>query len=854
MDLGFLSSSYPAGDYTNRDNLFMSLGSFWTQVFQEQGTLRGYTLAMAEELIQSYYNLIDILNSYSVKDVPVLARTKWQPLVIKKSEFNHVPIQFAPASVVFGAQPASDSYYAGQTFLFGKAKTPSSWVYSLAPNTPLRKFSVVADRVIGPKVIYVNGVDVIIDPSNVLYFNSDPFQNSSIPRAAIINDNGTPATFVDNNGDKHNDELIILWCYNAENDKNYLYDNFGILFDFKLPSSEKYKAMLQGVFNLFVSGPTVNAIKSVMAAFTGVTPVVNTQETIQDVYSDNIYKYVITDKEVYRFDKDQNLMPGVKAGKVVYGGEILVDVVQYYDALIKPNWWSSVSSAPQVGLSTHIFLGDYKHQLFFSTSTSLVTLDAKGKIVFPVLGTPGDVLEFNKFINLPENINANKKALGLKNPGNTAVIVPANFIFNNFIKNNTALLKFNFYSPADVSIFFSYYPLLQKYLPAHIYTLLYVNLNLSADVYGKMNSRYSIPALPGVSLSVDGSNSDGSRPTTGVEDSNYYKDYKSRLFSLSKTPSTSTISSINGASFRGEDGTGQNLYCPINSLLSPSGSFTFTGWFRATENSSSFIHSIIGGPVWDTYMIRLWPNGKLRFDIYRDGIDPLLNGASGYVAAETPNSTVQLNTWHFFTAAFNSSTQKAYISVDNGTVYQSTAVGTSKVNSRSVGNNRITIAGACNGAAQFFQGAISSIGYWNTLLTTGQITALYNSGVGLTLPPTLGSGLGLNLVSWWELDEPAGSSTYIDSAPYVSGVSGGNHLIQSSVNNATTLSSSYPRPAKVAIPLHSASSLDQFTLTNTQRTAGIPRAFDGKVFTSIPATNPPPTNATVPTVLLIDFS
>jgi len=836
MDLGFLSSSYPAGDYTNRDNLFMSLGSFWTQVFQEQGTLRGYTLAMAEELIQSYYNLIDILNSYSVKDVPVLARTKWQPLVIKKSEFNHVPIQFAPASVVFGAQPASDSYYAGQTFLFGKAKTPFSWVYSLAPNTPLRKFSVVADRVIGPKAIYVNGVDVIIDPSNVLYFNSDPFQNSSIPRAAIINDNGTPATFVDNNGDKHNDELIILWCYNAENDKNYLYDNFGILFDFKLPSSEKYKAMLQGVFNLFVSGPTVNAIKSVMAAFTGVTPVVNTQETIQDVYSDNIYKYVITDKEVYRFDKDQNLMPGVKAGKVVYGGEILVDVVQYYDALIKPNWWSSVSSAPQVGLSTHIFLGDYKHQLFFSTSTSLVTLDAKGKIVFPVLGTPGDVLEFNKFINRPENINANKKALGLKNPGNTAVIVPADFIFNNFIKNNTALLKFNFYSPADVSTFFSYYPLLQKYLPAHIYTLLYVNLNLSADVYGNMNSRYSIPALPGVSLSVDGSNSDGTRPTTGVGDSNYYKDYKSRLFSLSKTPSTSNAGIVQTSTL---NGTNQFFSIPNNSTIVPSGSFTFAGWFNATSTGTGIV-SIIGGGGSNNYFIRTRSN-NLRIDLY--------DSASTYQQASTPVGSVVTGNWYFFAAGFNSSTRVGFISLNNGAVVSTPQLSTSSVYYNLSAPGTFTIGSAFGGAAQAWPGTISSIGYWNTVLTANQITALYNNGTGLTLSPALAAGLGQNLVSWWELDDAAGSTSYIDSAPYVSGVSGNNHL---TANNGPFVTSS--RSTKIAIPLHSASSLDQFTLTNTQRTAGIPRAFDGKVFTSIPATNPPPTNATVPTVLLIDFS
>jgi hypothetical protein len=836
MDLGFLSSIYPSGDYTNRNNLFMSLGSFWTQVFQEQGTIRGYTLGMAEELIQSYYNLIDVLNSYSIKDTPVLSRTKWQPLIIKRSEFNYVPSQFAPKSTVFGSQPASDAYYAGQTFLFGKSKSASAGVYSLSPNVPLRKFSVIADRVLGPQSVYINGVDVVIDSSNVLYFNSDLFQNSNIPKATIITEKGAPATFVDSNGVKHNDELIILWCYNAENDQNYLYDNFGVLFDFELPSSAAYKAMLEGIFNLFVSGPTVNAIKSIMAAFSGVTPVVNITETIQDIYSDNIYKYVITDKEVYRFKNNQNLIAGAKIGKVVHAGDILVDVVQYYDTLVRPGWWNSILNTPQVGLSSHIFLGNYRHQLFFSTSTSLATLDANGRINFPVLGEAGDVAEFNNFINRPENIAANKKALGLKNPGNTAVIVPADFIFNNFIKNNTVLLKFNFYSPEDVSTFFSYYPLLQKYLPSHVYTVLYVNLNLSADVYGKMNSGYTIPALPGVSLSVDGSNSDGTRPTTGVGDSNYYKDYKNRLFSLSKTPSTSNAGIVQTSIL---NGTNQFFSIPNNSTIVPSGSFTFAGWFNATSTGTGIV-SVIGGGGSNNYFIRTRSN-NLRIDLY--------DSASTYQQASTPIGSVVTGNWYFFAAGFNSSTRVGFISLNNGSVVSTPQLSTSSVYYNPSAPGIFTIGSAFDGAVQAWPGTISSIGYWNTVLTANQITALYNNGTGLTLSPALAAGLDQNLVSWWELDDSAGSTSYIDSAPYVSGVSGNNHL---TANNGPFVTSS--RSTKVAVPLHATSSLDQFTLTNTQRTAGIPRAFDGKVFTSIPATNPPPTNATVPTVLLIDFS
>jgi len=536
MNLGFLSSEYPSNDYTNSNNLYMSLGSFWTQVFQETGTLKGYTLATAEELIQSYYSLIETLNSYSVKEIAIFNKVKWQPLVIQKSKFNYTPIEFAPKSVVFGSQPASDVYYAGQTFRFGKSKSTSNGVFSFSPDFELRKFSIIADKVVSPSTLYLNGVDVVIDSSNLLYFNTDIFSNSNIPKTNLINNNGTPATFVDQNGVTQNDQIIILWCYNAENDTQELYKNFGSLFDLRLDSSKTYKAILEGVINLFVAGPTINAIKSIMAAFNGVLPVINPEEVIQDIYSDNLYNYVITDKVVYKFEKYQNVLKNLNIGSVVHAGDVLVDTVQIYDYLIDRHWWKTVTNTPKIGLSPHIFIGSYKHQLFFSTSPELVTRNINGVINFPVLGNSSDIAQFNSFLNAEENIQSNLAALGLNNPGNTAVIVPADFIFNNFIKNNTALIKFNFYTPDDVAVFFNHFPIIQKYLPPHVYIMLYINLNLSADTYSGMNSRYTIPGFPGAVFSLDGSNYDGTRPKKGANDPGYYKDYKTRLFCLSKTP------------------------------------------------------------------------------------------------------------------------------------------------------------------------------------------------------------------------------------------------------------------------------------------------------------------------------
>ena len=535
MDFGFLSNQYPANDYTDSNNVLVSLGSFWTQVFQEQGTLRGYTLGMAEELIQSYITLVETLNSYSVKDVPVFATTKWQPIIIKKSQFSQTPFKFESNSAVFGSQPQNDRFYSGKTFQFGKPQSPQGSVYSVAPSVPLRKFSVIADRIISPSFVAVNGVHVTTDQDYNLYFNSDIFNDNNIPRASIISDNGTPATFTNAEGFVVNDELMILWCYNAENDAEHIYNNFGQLFEFKLPSSEVYKGMIESIFNLFVSGATVNAIKSIMAAFNGITPVKNSIEIIQEIYSDSLYHYVVTDKEVYRFKPYQQLLP-VSVGDQVYGGDILVDAVQYYDMVVSNDWWKSAISTPKLGLSSQIFLGSYKHQLFFSTTAELVTLSLDGNINFPVLGEAEDVREFNNQLNHPDNKHTVISALGLKNPGSAAVINPVDFLFNNFFKNNTALLKFNFYSEKELSTFFSYFPMMKQYLPSHVYILLYVNLNIPAEEYSRLNSRYSLPDFPSTPLSVDGSLSNGLRVQIYPEDPDYYKNYKDRLFCISESP------------------------------------------------------------------------------------------------------------------------------------------------------------------------------------------------------------------------------------------------------------------------------------------------------------------------------
>lgn len=537
MDFDFISKKFPSNDATDGNKLYKSLGSFWTQIFQEKGTLKGYTLGMAEELIQSYYALTETLNSYSIKDIPIFNLKRWQPITIKKSEFNQVPLNFQKNSAVFGAQPESDRFYSGKVFRFGFPKNNNNNVFSYKPKIKLKKFNLLSNRIISPSIFYINGVDVIVDDFDVLYFNKNIFESKEFPKATIVGEHGEPITFKDINGKLVEDEFIIIWAYHAELDNSNLYDNFGRIFELNLPSSQSYKDILKGIINLFVSGPTIHAIRSIMAAFGGVVPVIEPEEVVEQIYSDNLNKYVITDKNVYTFKTYQNLLKRITVGSTVYGGEILIDLVQYYDFLITPQWWQKEISTPKLALSSHIFLGNYKHQLFLPNSVELISLTTQDNLVFPIQGRPEDVREFHKHINKPENKQELKEKLGLTPNSPSVVINPVDFVFTNILKNNTALLKFNFNAPEELAYFFNFLPLIKDYLPPHVYLLFYINLNLPIDVLDNLNARYSLKDFPNIPLSIDGSLGNGMRPELSADDSmSYYKDYINRLFCISEGP------------------------------------------------------------------------------------------------------------------------------------------------------------------------------------------------------------------------------------------------------------------------------------------------------------------------------
>lgn len=530
--LDFPINNYPTKAETDPEVLYRSLGTFWTNIFQDKLVLRGYTTALAEEIIQRYYDLTEVVNSYSVKDVPIFHKEKWKPILVYKSKFGSEPFVFEQGKATFGPQSENDVYYRDVVFQFGFPKRPTANVYIVNVGDDFKDFGVIADKIFSPSRVFMKGTDVVLI-DGTLYFNYNIFDDPNIARMEVIGENGQVETFIDVNGNTQNEELIILWAYHAELDQNILFNNFGYIFNLHLDNDQFFKDILKAVFDLHVAGPTVANIKTICASFMGIKPITESEETVVEIFTDSRNQFVVTDHNVYKFELEHTLRTDVVVGKTFFVGDILVSAVEYYDNVQTPGWWkSSMTLNNKLALSQYLFLGDYEKQLVFPNELDLITLDAAGNIVFPVEGVSTDVAQFNAHLN-SDTVNkaAIKAEFNLINAGDAAPIQPVDFLMENFLKMNTIFLKFQFISHNEQSKFLALLPILRAQLPPYVYIIFGLDLQIDTESYENLNDATVISFDTGdLTLNSDGSNSTGQIENLAPYG---YRDVETRLFAIS---------------------------------------------------------------------------------------------------------------------------------------------------------------------------------------------------------------------------------------------------------------------------------------------------------------------------------
>lgn len=535
---------YPNTAETNGDVLYAAMGSFWIQTFRDRGVVRSLSISAAEEIFQNYYDLLDTIASYSADDIPAFNRTKWYPVVIKKSELNNSPPRFGDGSV-FGEQPAG-SIYEGETFTFGEPKGATEY-YSFVLKDPVKRLGCITDRILSPaKILAAENDFRLVD--GTVYFKNNPFSISTAAIFNLIGEDGVPETFTDRNNIVQNDQVVVLWAYQVDTDVSNQYFSLGYLFGLRLEEGERFKAVLSAATKLFSKGPAINKITSVIAAFMGIKPVVEAVETVQAIQTTSELKIVVTDKTVYRFDAFYTLRSTVIVGATFYSGDILVNELEFCDYIVSRNWWNTklvpkasiddieatanTVKTPKIYFPPYMFAAAPEFQLGFKNEPDLITRDADGYMRFPVEGTVADVAKFNDYLNRDEaTVEAMGAALGLE-PGEALVVNPLQLIFEIFLKTGTALIRLNLKDLRSFEEFSRFFNIIKNCLPKHVYLLFFIDVPLSVQVYDNLDG--------GTSITIDGdevtdANPDGSNVNGFMDEgvANYNEDPQLRLFSLS---------------------------------------------------------------------------------------------------------------------------------------------------------------------------------------------------------------------------------------------------------------------------------------------------------------------------------
>jgi hypothetical protein len=175
------------------------------------------------------------------------------------------------------------------------------------------------------------------------------------------------------------------------------------------------------------------------------------------------------------------------------------------------------------------------------------------------------------------------------------------------------------------------------------------------------------------------------------------------------------------------DGTNDYVYNNGASLKGISNDISVSLWVKAPEQSNDWA-SIVGRGTWtETGCYDLAfkkADGSLgryfRMEVYE-------------LSPNTCDSTtnIQDNQWHHIAGVIDDTAKKYYVYVDGVLEGDCSFTGTLSAHS----TKGISL-GARNYADRFYDGLIDEVGIWNRVLTSDEISDLYNSGTGLSYPFT----------------------------------------------------------------------------------------------------------------------
>jgi hypothetical protein len=285
------------------DTLFRWLGTFWTHVVTNSSRAaakdmqKGATLAAA----QTQLNMLESLKVNDRTNVPVFHRDRWTPAVIHKEERNTggaTIIKLETGGGEEGYQLITDN-----PLKLGMPNPTTGYVYYPLDLSTLRKLpDCMCDNLFNPTKVLVRDRDFVLrDNTIILRESDDPFTKTTYN---INTDMGTGL------------EECVLWLFNAEVDKNYVYDSIGHVVNIYTESDEVCKRIINMVWDCYTNEANIGIISSLLGALYNIPTCLTETELVELVKTDT--GLVVTDRNIYYADPAKL---SVKAGDTVKYGD-----------------------------------------------------------------------------------------------------------------------------------------------------------------------------------------------------------------------------------------------------------------------------------------------------------------------------------------------------------------------------------------------------------------------------------------------------------------------------------------------------------------------------------------------------
>lgn len=305
--------------------LYGSLGSFWTRLYEDKDLIRRLTQGMAIIAEQLKIEYDEAKACLGREGAPTAARVKYQPLVINRSGANTgktVKFTFGMQPPVnIGPQAEGSAYQNGAEFSVGGLAPLEGFVaYPLIGASPDQGITAIADRMVSPRVLMVNGVDFRFQDGSIVFKESrDPFGPLLIGNFQTTLVKGIEP-----------DTQMLLWGFEALYDKEYLKDHFGHLYPGAPSDLDYYKEVLNASGDLYVGGSNILNTKLSLARLF-VTPAAIEEETITEIVSESDGStLVITPGNFYRIRPEETILPHIVEGYVLTPGEFMTTTLKIY--------------------------------------------------------------------------------------------------------------------------------------------------------------------------------------------------------------------------------------------------------------------------------------------------------------------------------------------------------------------------------------------------------------------------------------------------------------------------------------------------------------------------------------------